>query len=182
MNKIFVLCVSAISVFVFGCSYLEEEISRPSTSSVVKDEQRSMAAQQSIFRQNQPVPTITHSVERDNLIRRTNLWNNPNKISYIYLLSENGIIMGFFPIQGKVSSVNSFLTPDLQVVDRATTFAQVVDAPDIDGTYGTNGSAIFFYLTDGTYMEWNGRYLLCDNPIKLTQQPIMTYDISEKRK
>ncbi len=50
----------------------------------------------------------------------------------------------------------------------------------MDGSYGTNGDGIFFFLTDDTYMEWAGKYLLCDNPIKLTQEPIMIYDITEE--
>lgn len=54
---------------------------------------------------------------------------------------------------------------------------QVVDAPDEVGTYGENPNGVFFFLTDGTYMEWAGKYLLSDNPIRLQQEPIMIYDV-----
>lgn len=36
-----------------------------------------------------------------------------------------------------------------------------------DGSYGTNGNAIFFFDTQGVYYEWAGDYLLVDQPMKL---------------
>lgn len=53
--------------------------------------------------------------------------------------------------------------------------AGVVESPSMDGSYGSNGDAVFFYLTDDTYMEWKGSYLLSDNYVKLSQEPLMTY-------
>lgn len=51
-----------------------------------------------------------------------------------------------------------------------------MESPDFDGSYGDNGEGIFFFLTDGTYMEWNGKYFLSDEPVKLAQQPLMVYE------
>jgi len=48
--------------------------------------------------------------------------------------------------------------------------------PAEDGSYGSNGDAIFFFATDGTYLEWNGRYHLSDKPLKLTQPPMVTME------
>jgi len=132
----------------------------------------------------QPPPRVQWSLERDNLIKRLNLWNNPNKISYIYLLSDAGSIIGYFPIKGKVSSVNSKLTTTSQLVYADASYEDnssgVVESADIDGSYGTNGDSVFFYLTDGTYMEWNGKYFLSDRPVKLAIKPIMTYEVGDK--
>ena len=47
----------------------------------------------------------------------------------------------------------------------------IVDSPDIDGSYGSNGDAIFFFTTDDVYVEWRGDYMLADQALKLTQQP-----------
>ena len=78
------------------------------------------------------------------------MWNDPNKLSYIYLFNRDNIV-GFFPIKGKVSSVNSQITNTNYEYNNST-----VESPSMDGSYGTNGDAVFFFLVDGSYMEWNG--------------------------
>ena len=113
-------------------------------------------------------------------------WNNPNKVSYIYLMSDMGSVIGYFPIKGKVSSVNSKLTTTSQLLYSDTSFqdgaAGVVESADIDGSYGSNGDAVFFFLTDDTYMEWNGKYFLSDRPVKLAVRPVMIYNVKNKKK
>lgn len=52
----------------------------------------------------------------------------------------------------------------------------VVASPDLDGSYGSNGDAIFFFTTEGVYCEWNGKYFLCDRPLKLTSAPLLIYE------
>ena len=122
--------------------------------------------QRNLLRKQPPVQ-LEYSLERENINRRTLLWNDKNKISYIYLL-QRGSIMGFFSIKGKVSSVNSTVTNPNMVYSGTT-----LDSPAEDGSYGTNGDAVFFFLSDGTYMEWNGEYLLTDRPLKLSVAPLM---------
>ncbi|MGL5580226.1 MAG: hypothetical protein ACRDCE_04605 [Cetobacterium sp.] len=116
----------------------------------------------------QPPVKLTYSLERENINKRTLLWNDRNKISYIYLL-QRGNIVSFFSIKGKVSSVNSSITNPNMIYNGAT-----LDSPAEDGSYGTNGDAVFFFLTDGTYVEWAGEYLLTDRPLKLSTQPLMS--------
>ena len=45
---------------------------------------------------------------------------------------------------------------------------------DVDGSYGENDSGIFFFTTDGKYIEWNGDYLYSDIPFTVSN-PIVTY-------
>lgn len=126
--------------------------------------------------QAQPAPQLTDSLERRQLITRLETFNNPDKISYITLLSL-GRPVGYFAIKGKVSSVNSLLTsPDqLLITRRGASDMQsgVVASPDLDGSYGSNGDAVFFFLQDGTYMGWNGEYLLSTRPVRLTVEPLI---------
>jgi len=150
-------------------------------------EQLVTEASQSNFNKNQPPKLLKWSLERENLNARNKRWNDPNKISYIYLLSDMGTCVGYFPIKGKVSSVNSKLTTNQQLIKGGGNHNYgyingVVESPSMDGSYGSNGDAVFFFLTDGTYMEWAGKYLLCDNYVKLSQQPLMTYSIKDKKK
>lgn len=130
-----------------------------------------------------PVPQMETSEERKNLVRRLETFNSENKVSYIYLVSF-GKIMAFYTLKGKVSSVNSMLTTTEQVIDKSGRQCSygsgdcfVVSSPDIDGSYGSNGDAIFFFTTDGTYVEWRGDYLLADQPLKLTQPAELVREI-----
>lgn len=129
-----------------------------------------------------PPPKLTKSLERENLIRRLELLNDENKIFYIYLI-DHGVVMAEYVCKGKVSSVNSKLTTQEQIVDdpwgyRDSSGGRVVESPDLDGSYGSNGDAIFFFTTDGAYIEWPGVYHLSDFPLKLTTQPILVRELT----
>ena len=132
-----------------------------------------------------PPPQIKSSQERINLKKRLERFNNPNKVSYIYLINY-GKIMAFYTIKGKVSSVNSLLTTPDQIVTMTSGSGlserrftrHVVSSPDLDGSYGSNGNAIFFFTTDDTYVEWNGEFMLCDKPLKLSTPPVVVINES----
>lgn len=77
----------------------------------------------------QPPIKMDWSLERDQLIRRTKLWNDKNKVSYIYLFNKDALV-GFYAIKGKVSSVNSQLTsPEFYYYNGA-----VMPSPAEDGS------------------------------------------------
>jgi hypothetical protein len=54
-----------------------------------------------------PATQLNDSLERRNLAEKLLRYNNPSKISYIYLLSQTGGIYAFFTVKGKVSSNSS---------------------------------------------------------------------------
>ena len=128
-----------------------------------------------------PIPEINTSAERQNLSRRAVLFDNESKITYIYLVSY-GKVMAFFTVSGKVSSLNSYLTPLDKLVygDGSTcnykqsSYCHVVSAPDIDGAYGENADGIFFFTTEGAYVEWKGEYMVSDQPL-LLRTPVELY-------
>ena len=151
-------------------------------SNTAKIEQAKTEANQSRLLKVQPPVTLDRSLERDNINKRTLLWNDTAKVSYIYLVNF-GKVMAFYPIKGKVSSVNSQITNPSQLVHdgggsrQGRQYRHVMPSPAEDGSYGTNGDAIFFFCTDGTYVEWNGDYMLCDKPLKLDTPPTLTMEI-----
>lgn len=129
----------------------------------------------------QQTPTdIDYSLERYNLIRRA-YWVNGQRekalalpcsiekpLGYVILITDNGAILGNFVVDGKVSSLNSFLTPD-------TTYPNSPGADwlaDVDGSYGENDAGIFFFTPDGKYIEWTGTYLYSDIPFEV-EQPVL---------
>lgn len=139
------------------------------------------------IQQNQPTPTdISYSLERYNLIRRA-YWVNGQRekantlpceiekpLGYIVLFSGNTVV-GNFVVDGKVSSLNSYLTPDseyYELIYGGTCTYENKWLADIDGSYGENDSGIFFFTPDGKYIEWTGTYLYSDIPFEV-ESPVL---------
>jgi len=175
------LCAIALILLV-GCSGNKEyEESAKAVSSIQATDQMQTAENFKRLYEAVPPPKLIDSQERRQLVKRLERFNVANKISYIYII-DFGKIIGFFTVKGKVSSVNSMLTCMEQLVDDGfgvhTTGDRrenihVVPSPDLDGSYGTNGDAIFFFTDKDIYVEWNGIYLLSDQYIKLDQPPVL---------
>lgn len=141
----------------------------------------------------QPTPTdIQYSLERYNLIRRA-YWVNglrdkarslPCPVSdvpmgYVVLLTEGGGVVGKFEVDGKVTSLNSYLTPDSEYYEIAyggSYRAENKWIADVDGSYGENDNGIFFFTPDGKYVEWSGIYLYSDIPF-IIDNPVVSYSV-----
>lgn len=135
------------------------------------------------LQENQPTPTdIDYSLERYNLTRRA-YWVNGQRekanahpcpvekpLGYIVLLTDSGAVVGSFIVDGKVSSLNSFLTPDSEFYEysRGEGTAKNNWLADVDGSYGENDTGIFFFTPDGKYIEWTGTYLYSDIPMEVS--------------
>ena len=163
-----------------SCQMEEDDGSRQDTI----NQQESANALQS----NQPTPTdIDYSLERYNLIRRT-YWVNGQRekantlpcqiekpLGYIVLFTESGAVVGSFIVDGKVSSLNSFLTPDSEYYEIDLDSGSYRDnewLADVDGSYGQNDNGIFFFTPDGKYIEWTGTYLYSDIPM-IVDDPVI---------
>lgn len=143
--------------------------------------------QQRLVKANPP-PKLDRSLERENLIKRYTFLNDQNKMFYVYLISY-GKVMGYYTAQGKISSINSRLTQEEQVVYYRPGVGnsrligdvngyQNVGSPQLDGSYGTNGDGIFFFTTEGAYVEWNGEYIVSDFPLKMSTPPILVKEVN----
>ncbi len=135
---------------------------------------------------NQPTPTdLEYSLERYNLIRRA-YWVNGQRekamalpcaiqrpLGYIILMSGNTVV-GRFEVDGKVSSLNSFLTPDSDYYEYSGSSGSYKNnwLADVDGSYGNNDNGIFFFTPDGKYIEWTGTYLYSDIPF-IVENPVI---------
>ena len=135
---------------------------------------------------SQPTPTdINFSLERYNLMRRA-YWVNgqrekansiicevPKPFGYIILFAGNAPVSRFI-VDGKVSSLNSFLTPNTYDEYVTSGGVKTIELSDVDGSYGENDNGIFFFTVDGNYVEWTGEYLYSDIPIEI-DNPIVSY-------
>lgn len=144
--------------------------------------------------ERQPTPSdIEYSLERYNLIRRA-YWVNGMReraialpceidkpLGYIVLFAGNATV-GSFIVDGKVSSLNSFLTPDSMYYESAGDYVHGSDTEnewlaDVDGSYGENDNGIFFFTPDGKYVEWTGEYLYSDIPFSV-DAPVVRYEVN----
>ena len=170
-NKKIVICVILLLVaaMTMGCLDVAPEKTSEREAKLTETNQARLLT-------SSPPPALDRSLERENLIRRLDLLNDEDKIFYIYLVSY-GKVMAEFVLKGKASSVNSKLTTQEQIIDdpfgsySSGVGGQVVESPDLDGSYGTNGDAIFFFTSSGAYVEWAGEYMVSDFPLRLTTPP-----------
>lgn len=185
-----ILILAGIAAMFTGCTY--ETTTQGSKQDVANTKEAANTLQA-----NQPTPTdINYSLERYNLIRRA-YWVNGQRekantlpcevqkpLGYIVLFSGTTVV-GNFVVDGKVSSLNSYLTPDSEYYERdmdisnGNTNENLVDRysnkwlADVDGSYGENDNGIFFFTPDGKYIEWTGTYLYSDIPFKV-DDPVVT--------
>ena len=126
-------------------------------------------------------------MERYNLIKRA-YWVNGQRekantlpcaidkpLGYVVLFTESGSIVGTFVVDGKVTSLNSYLSPDSEYYELVTGSTYTYEnewLADVDGSYGENDAGIFFFTTDGKYIEWTGTYLYSDIPF-VAEKPIL---------
>ena len=138
---------------------------------------------------NQPTPTdINYSLERYNLIRRA-YWVNGQRekanalacavekpLGYIVLFAGNTVV-GNFIVDGKVTSLNSFLSPDSEYYEYSYGEHRTYNKwlADVDGSYGENDDGIFFFTPDGKYIEWTGEYLYSDIPF-IVDSTVVRYE------
>lgn len=126
---------------------------------------------------------IDVAAERYNLIRRA-YWVNGQRekaislpceierpLGYIVLFTEGGGVVGHYIVDGKVTSLNSYLTPDSEWYENGEYRNNWL--ADVDGSYGENDQGIFFFTPDGKYIEWTGIYLYSDIPFEVTTPTIV---------
>ena len=182
------LCLAVIVCLMFALCACDVEAAQH--NGTVQDTKATQAVTANLA-ENQPTPTdIEYSLERYNLIKRA-YWVNGQRekanalpcqiakpLGYIVLFTESGSVVGSFIVDGKVSSLNSFLTPDSEWYEQeywsgGYSYNGANDwLADVDGSYGENDSGIFFFTTDGKYIEWTGTYLYSDIPF-IVDDPIL---------
>lgn len=175
-----VILLIAVCICATGCEYDEYEVNGTKADTTAQMEVADSLAS------TQRTPTdINYSLERYNLIRRA-YWVNGQRekanalicgvekpFGYIILFSGNSVV-GNFVVDGKVSSLNSFLTPS-NIEKYYSNGATInTEMADVDGSYGENDNGIFFFTVDGKYIEWTGTYLYSDIPF-VVDNPIVTY-------
>lgn len=179
MKTKIIICLVAV-LLICACFVSCDSPYQPDGSNQDKLNQKEAANE---IQANQPTPTdLEYSLERYNLIRRA-YWVNGQRekamslpceiqrpLGYIILMSGNTVV-GRFEVDGKVSSLNSFLTPDSDYYEYGSYKNNWI--ADVDGSYGANDNGIFFFTPDGKYIEWTGTYLYSDIPF-IVEDPVVS--------
>jgi hypothetical protein len=151
--------------------------SEPANKTAIQ-EQAHTELNQASLNTTQPAPNITWSLERDNLIKRFKLQNDRTVNFFMYIFIEGiGEPIGYYQVN-KVSSVNSQLTNTMQIVsghestnNLPNTVAVAIPSPAEDGSYGTNGDAVFGFTPEEIYIETNMKYITSTVPLNF-QKPV----------
>lgn len=210
MNKKFIAILVALLLITAGCTtQSKDEGAAEDSEDLESDTGKELANnvggaywyeikvtesnQQNLVRA-QPPFKMEHSLERQNLIERYKYLNDRNNVHHVYLMSEQGQVVSYYVAQGKVSSVNSKLTNNQQIVraencnydtgngaggSEGACFKKV-ESPQMDGSYGENGEAIFFFTTDGHYVEWSGTYLVSEEPKNINDEVVLTEEVDSE--
>jgi hypothetical protein len=184
--KKYLIGFGAVALALLGAGCIDEAALKASSNTQTKTAALTEETQRRLM-DAVPLPTLSTSAERKNIVRRLETWDDENKIGYVYLINY-GKIMAFYTIKGKISSLNSYLTPSEQLVDwkgrpcaawtASSSECYSVEMADLDGAYGSNDAGgIFFFTTEGAYVEWRGDYMFVDQPLKLTTPPELVREI-----
>ena len=117
------------------------------------------------------------NAEIDNIQRRLKLTSNPGQIGFVLLLNQAGQPIMYTSVRGKVTSGGKRLTnpTGLIATDLGAngTGSAPAPGPSDEGTYGSSDPYVFFWTTDGQYIQWNGGYLYSDKPFRTNIQPLV---------
>jgi hypothetical protein len=116
-----------------------------------------------------PLELMNDSIELRNLREKLLRFNKPDKIGYVYIMSDTGEVTNYYTIKGKVSSTASQMTPTEQTQyicvpkpflapdkdpkrdeNQICTWS-TTPSPGDDGSYGDNEPGIFFLTTEDVY-------------------------------
>lgn len=124
----------------------------------------------------QPAAAMDYSPTREAINKWIELWDEPGKLSYVYMQAANGQLFGYYVLEGLPVSYCALLTPTYMGYDFDGDGNDdedvIVQAPSIDGVYYSGGQCNQYYGWDavtGGYLEWSVgdgiNYLLYDQPL-----------------
>ena len=118
----------------------------------------------------------SNPLERENLAKRLTAYNSASDTNYLYIFTFSGQVIGYYVIDGKVSSTGSEMTSTQQVTNCGNQNkgdgggCSVTDAIGDDGSYGPEegGSfGVFAFTSTGTLIETDQPFLVSSAPIAI---------------
>lgn len=160
MKKLIGLLV--IVFIVVGCN--EKQSKKPKK---ITQSQKASEAANSI--------TFTENAEIDNIKARLELTSNPGLTGFVLLMNEAGQPIMYTGVKGKITSGSKRLTQPFKVRNYGrNNYAYLnVPSPSDEGTWGSSSPYVYFWTTNGQYIQWNGKYLYSDKPFRTKVEPLV---------
>lgn len=138
------------------------------------------------IRKQLPIPSIDYAPVRRTIIDWNKRWDAPDKVSFIYLMADNGQFIGYYVARGLPVSYCVGLTPSDQIHIDRNGAAITRSAPDLDGVYYDGDDCNRYYFFDATtdaYIEFGGgiRFFIADQPLPVTVRPLGITTIDDVR-
>lgn len=181
-----IVIASAAAALALALTACQDSSSGAPSSSSIQNQQQKLTSQ-AFTKQQAAVPypagQLADSLERKNLRERLLRNNQADRISYVYILSYDGKYLGYYTIEGKVSSTQSQMTASQSIIGHSqygSSDGAVIEAPGDDGSYGQEEDGVFFFLTSGVMVTTDMPYIVSDAPlsvnapslnVKATQKP-----------
>jgi hypothetical protein len=174
MRSFTVVAVVLAAILMTSC------IENIKTGKTTKQEMEFTEKNQERLMASVPAPVLKDSLERRNLVKYLDYWNNADRLSYLYLLSRSGTVVGHYVIKGKITYCSSKLTTREQVITVGGSYSRhVVESPGLDGSYGPSEDAIFFFTAENPDVPvvWKGDYLVSGVPMNISTKPVLVRNV-----
>ena len=156
--KKFLLILTVFAVLFTSCDFFDSTAEQNRTTTIASQVQNNANALTAY-----PTPVVKNFLERKTVTEWVKRWDKPSVLTYCYIFVGQNCI-GYFITNGKPASANSFLIPEDYVEKDRGQYGGgnvVRQAPDLDGTYGSNNAGYRFFLANGTAVECSGTMVSC---------------------
>lgn len=146
---------------------------QPNTTTKTNESQKAAAAANSIS-------FAAGNAEIDNIKKRLQLTSDPALMGYVVLFNDMGQPILYTTVKGKITSGSKRLTSPFQetALSRSgvgeVSSSEFTDAPSDEGTWGSSNPYIFFFTTNGQYIQWSGTYLYSDKPFRMDTPSVVS--------
>lgn len=157
-------------IILAACAALSLSACKPDAAAQTKTSQSQKAAEaaNSI--------SFTENAEIENIKARLELTSKPGILGFITLMNAAGQPIAYYSVKGKITSGGKRLTKPVKLhhVDRGEFNGTALGpAPSDEGTWGSSSPYVYFWTTDGRYIQWSGDYLYSDQPYRLNVEPLV---------
>lgn len=108
------------------------------------------------------------NAEQANIGDRLKLTSNPDLLGHIAIVNKVGQVVLYTTIKGKVTSGSKRLT------NPSYCPGTTGECPSDEGTFGSSNPYVFFWTTQGQYIQTSMDYIYSDKPLRLDEKPLMT--------
>ncbi len=146
-----IAALAAVVLIIVGCS----DESSPQSRELEKQQ-----GGYTTLTNNQPIEQMEYSPDRETINNWIKNWDQPGKLSFMYLLGGNGEYLGYYVLEGLPVSYCTSGTPPYTWVDRpgdGSSAKTQVEAPAMNGVYYSGFECSRYYAFEaetGKFLDW----------------------------